>query len=199
MPRLIEATKQARRAQILDAAFNCFTRNGYINTSIADIIKESGLSSGSIYSHFDGKKDILEATLKHRVEGIHKAYHEIPDEPTPREIARFIIQKAPRMGGFNTIMRLHLESNNSPEIRQVTSTIFSTIREFICDALTPWAIQRTAEQAQTEATAQTVNDLVLATADALLLILHGFMIRTSLDSAISAEYLYEVALNLLPE
>ena len=41
MPRLTEATKQARRRQIIDAAFTCFTAKGYTHTSMTDIIRES--------------------------------------------------------------------------------------------------------------------------------------------------------------
>ena len=44
MPRLTDATKAARRAQIIEAAISCFLEKGYTNTSMSDIIKASGLS-----------------------------------------------------------------------------------------------------------------------------------------------------------
>ena len=67
MPRLTDATKAARRTQIIEAAIDCFLDHGYTNTSMSDIIKASGLSSGSIYSHFSGKEDILISAINERL------------------------------------------------------------------------------------------------------------------------------------
>jgi AcrR family transcriptional regulator len=38
------------------AAQRCFTRNGFQATSMQDIFAEAGLSAGSVYSHFTGKR-----------------------------------------------------------------------------------------------------------------------------------------------
>jgi AcrR family transcriptional regulator len=61
MPRLTPRTRDARRQQILSAAQRCFTRNGFQATSMQDIFAESGLSAGSVYSHFTGKDEIITA------------------------------------------------------------------------------------------------------------------------------------------
>src|SRR5258708_10371771 len=61
MPRLTPRTRDARRQQILGAAQRCFTRNGFQATSMQDIFAESGLSAGSVYSHFTGKDEIITA------------------------------------------------------------------------------------------------------------------------------------------
>jgi TetR/AcrR family transcriptional regulator, transcriptional repressor of aconitase len=61
MPRLTPRTRDARRRQILGAAQRCFTRNGFQATSMQDIFAESGLSAGSVYSHFTGKDEIITA------------------------------------------------------------------------------------------------------------------------------------------
>jgi len=53
----------ARREQILQAAIICFSRKGYHLTTMDDIVKESGMSKGSLYWHFKGKKDILFAVM----------------------------------------------------------------------------------------------------------------------------------------
>ena len=46
MPKVTEEHLAQRRQQILDAAANCFARNGFHRTSIQDIIKESGVTAG---------------------------------------------------------------------------------------------------------------------------------------------------------
>lgn len=52
----------ARRGQILQAAIACFSRKGYHLTTMDDIVAESGMSKGSLYWHYDSKKDILLST-----------------------------------------------------------------------------------------------------------------------------------------
>jgi AcrR family transcriptional regulator len=64
MPKVTEEHRQARREQILEAALNCFARNGFHQTSMRDICKEAGLSAGAVYLHFSSKEDIIEETLK---------------------------------------------------------------------------------------------------------------------------------------
>ncbi|BAZ93039.1 transcriptional regulator [Thiohalobacter thiocyanaticus] len=57
--------------QVLGAALNLFTEQGYFNTSIPDIVKASSVSTGSIYHHFRDKEGIarsLYATLVERME-----------------------------------------------------------------------------------------------------------------------------------
>jgi AcrR family transcriptional regulator len=51
-----------RRADILAAALECFTRSGYEATRIEDIRSRSGASIGSIYHHF-GSKERIAAVL----------------------------------------------------------------------------------------------------------------------------------------
>ncbi len=50
-----------RRQQILGAARRCFVREGFHQTSMADIFAESGLSAGSVYGYFKSKNDIIGA------------------------------------------------------------------------------------------------------------------------------------------
>lgn len=59
MPKISAAHEQQRRAQILEAAMACFGRQGYHLTSIDDVVRESGLSVGAIYSYFASKEDLF--------------------------------------------------------------------------------------------------------------------------------------------
>jgi len=56
-----DAHIEARRNQILDAAWACFARDGYHGTSMQDIAAAAGLSAGAIYRYFDGKEAVLHA------------------------------------------------------------------------------------------------------------------------------------------
>lgn len=54
--------QDARRAAILEAAFDAFARYGFRRTSMEDIATATGISRPALYLHFQNKQDIL-ATL----------------------------------------------------------------------------------------------------------------------------------------
>jgi AcrR family transcriptional regulator len=66
MPRISAARAQARRRQIVEAALICFARQGFHKTTMQDVVKQSGLSPGSIYCHFRSKQDIIVAVVEER-------------------------------------------------------------------------------------------------------------------------------------
>ncbi len=51
--------REQRRSEILDAALTCFLRSGYTGTSMDDIVRESGLSKGTLYWHFTNKQELF--------------------------------------------------------------------------------------------------------------------------------------------
>lgn len=57
MPKISAEHREKRRAQILDAAWRCFYRNGVQPTTMEEIIAESGLSASAMYRYFKGGKD----------------------------------------------------------------------------------------------------------------------------------------------
>ena len=50
---------EERKAQIYQAALTCFSRKGYHQTTMDDIVAESGLSKGTLYWYFEGKKELF--------------------------------------------------------------------------------------------------------------------------------------------
>ena len=51
-------TAQTQRA-LLDAARDVFTRHGFAEASIADVVERAGSSVGSLYHHFGGKSELF--------------------------------------------------------------------------------------------------------------------------------------------
>ncbi len=66
MPRVTDAHRESRRRQILDASVECFAREGFHRSSMAQIIAEAGVSAGTIYLYFTGKEEIVEAIAEER-------------------------------------------------------------------------------------------------------------------------------------
>jgi len=207
MPRLTDATKAAREAQNAQAAVSCFLEKGYTNTSMSDIIKASGLSSGSIYSHFSGKEDILTTAINERLENIKKLYETLPEGAGPQDILEIIYTNQMVNENFSAMLRIRLESLHAPEIARATANIMPLLQGIIVKTLTPWAAeqlrvlheinpdpaQRTPEQ---EAL---ITDYARDTADAFMMIFQGYMLRSFFGNPKEKDHLYRVALALLPE
>lgn len=58
-----EKTKQRNRAVILKSARECFLQNGYDDVTVRDIIRETGLASGTFYNYFEDKPAVFNALL----------------------------------------------------------------------------------------------------------------------------------------
>jgi TetR/AcrR family transcriptional regulator, transcriptional repressor of aconitase len=63
MPKVTEKYIDNRRQQIIDAAYRCFARKGFHQTTMREIYAEAGLSPGAIYHYFESKDDIIEASF----------------------------------------------------------------------------------------------------------------------------------------
>lgn len=55
-----------RREEILDAAFEVFSRTGYAASSLNEIARVVGMSQPGMMHHFDGKAAMLQAVLERR-------------------------------------------------------------------------------------------------------------------------------------
>jgi AcrR family transcriptional regulator len=83
MPKISDAKRETRRQQILDAALRCFSRDGFHNTTTADIVRESGVSQGALYLYFATKEDIILALAddRHQNEAIINALAQREQDP----------------------------------------------------------------------------------------------------------------------
>lgn len=60
----------ARKKQIVNAAYDLFIEKGYAATSIQDVLDKAGISKGTFYNHFTSKGECLRAILELIVEEI---------------------------------------------------------------------------------------------------------------------------------
>ena len=51
------------KERILDEALTLFSENGYDGTSVEQIAEKVGIKAPSLYKHFKGKEDILNAII----------------------------------------------------------------------------------------------------------------------------------------
>jgi TetR/AcrR family transcriptional regulator, repressor for uid operon len=130
MPKIKAETLAARRGQVLQAAETCFARQGFHQTTIQDVIRESGLSAGCIYSYFASKEDLIQAIGedRHTRDG---ALLTFTPETDPRESLRAIaaaflgdLQKEQGLRTRRVALQLWAEALRDNVVRdQVTSGI----------------------------------------------------------------------------
>jgi AcrR family transcriptional regulator len=178
MPKITEQQRDARRAEITAAALRCFTRSGYQQTSMADIISESGLSAGAIYSYFPSKKDLIREVAA-RVLANRRAELIAAEEErvlSPAEIVGVIAEGFGRDAPIAALIQTWGEATVDPDIRDLMLTALGTIREAIVDALVRWA--RTQPQSSTEGADPAL--WAELTAPVLMSVLPGFALQRAL-------------------
>jgi AcrR family transcriptional regulator len=67
-PKLTDTYTDLRKEQILAAAWDCFVEKGYQETTMREIARRLGASTGVIYTYFQGKEEVLEAILAQSLE-----------------------------------------------------------------------------------------------------------------------------------
>jgi len=80
MARVTEAHVEARRNQILDAAWACFARRGYHQTTMQDIARDAGISAGAIYRYYASKEAVLAAITERNTQRYMELLADIQSE-----------------------------------------------------------------------------------------------------------------------
>ena len=174
---------------------------------MSDIIKASGLSSGSIYSHFSGKEDILVSAINERLENVKNLYAALPEGAGPQDILEIIYTNQMVNENFSAMLRIRLESLHAPEIARATANVMPLLQGIIVKTLTPWATEQLSvlheinpDPAQrTPERSALIADYARDTADAFMMVFQGYMLRSFIGNTEEKDRLYRVALALLPE
>ncbi len=81
-PGLRERNKEQNRERILDAARRCFVERGYDAVTVRDIIRLTGLATGTFYNYYPDKEAVFAALVEDYVRGITRELHEIRSSAT---------------------------------------------------------------------------------------------------------------------
>ena len=85
---------EAKRAVILGTAKMLFSQKGFFGTSVSDIVRESGLPVGTIYTYFKSKEEIVRQIVD---EGWADLYGRLQaalgEKATPEEAFRALLDR----------------------------------------------------------------------------------------------------------
>ena len=74
-----QVEKNNKYHQILEAAVKVFSRQGFHQSTVAQIAKEAGVADGTIYLYFKGKDDILVQFFSFRTKQVFESFREAVD------------------------------------------------------------------------------------------------------------------------
>ncbi|GLY16639.1 TetR/AcrR family transcriptional regulator [Kineosporia rhizophila] len=148
MPRVTEEYRAARRRQIVVAAANLFSSNGFHATSMADVISASQLSAGAVYRYFRSKEELIGAVSELALETADEIFGRLLDDeraaPSPGEVIETVVRTLtnrnevigvdlPRMA-----LQVWAEAIRSPELAERAHLAFSGLKARHVEAARRW-------------------------------------------------------------
>ena len=142
MPKVTEAHLEARRQQILDAAFNCFARDGFHQTTMQDICREADLSPGAVYRYFDSKEEIIEASCMESQQQLASVLHASEERGGTLQVLDEIVDvffgmlAQPQAQAENRLnIQLWGEAIRNPKVKEVSFRVRSAIVSHLCEVI----------------------------------------------------------------
>ncbi len=133
--------REARRAEVLNAALTVFAKKGYHGTSISDIIEAAGIARGTFYLYFKNKRAIFEELLSTFLAQIGGAVHRVQvaeDAPEPvlqiRENVTRVMDLLLTHADFTRLL-LRQAMGQDPDFDQYLSAFYDRILDLIQGAL----------------------------------------------------------------
>lgn len=137
MPKVTEEHRLARRRQIVDAARRCVIEQGFHKTTMADVIRESGLSAGAVYGYFKSKEEIVAAIAEEALSTVDELFEKILASEKPlspfdalEAALNHIVAIAERPGGDVTRIAIQAwaEALRNPAIMETAQSKYSKLR-----------------------------------------------------------------------
>ncbi|MEU8224885.1 TetR/AcrR family transcriptional regulator [Kribbella sp. NPDC048915] len=186
MPKVTEEHRLARRAQIVAAARSCVIEQGFHKTTMADVIRTSGLSAGAVYGYFKSKEEIVGAIAEDALSTVDEFFNTLlassePLSPLAALDAAIhqVVAIAERPGGDVTRVAVQAwaESLRNPEVKAIAVGKYSQLREHM---------EAVARRAQADGTLDPDTDPRWI-AQAMFGLLPGFIIQRLLIGDVTAD------------
>lgn len=128
--------------RIEEATIECARRTGIAAMSMADIIRESGLSAGAIYGYYKGKDELLEALARHVVGARVAVLDEMAARspvPHPADgLQEFMEMAAGPLRDGGLVVQIWGMSANSESIGAITGEAYRQLSVHLAGYLGAW-------------------------------------------------------------
>ena len=196
MPKVSQEHRDARRDEIATAATRAFLAKGLQQTSMADIIAESGLSAGAFYGHFTSKQEVIlevaRRTTTNRIAELADVASR--DElPEPGEVLRTILTGLATDidGDTRLLVQVWGMAMVDPTVAGLALEVFADLREAYRSYFVAWAVQRRG-MPETEA-----QEWAAARLPVMLGLGQGYILQAALNDEFDRDQYLAVAGELL--
>jgi AcrR family transcriptional regulator len=186
VPKISAAHEQHRRAQILEAAMACFARQGYHATSMDDVVRESGLSVGAIYSYFASKEDLFLALSDDRASQTLAYLNDLFRRPGPmadktqEAVDYFFGLLSDELVSLARVnVEFLSEAAKSERVKEGQQRRCESVRQFMC-----WLLTEAQRQGgiRADVDVQAAAELMMALNEGILLLSVSGLRKVSLDA-----------------
>ncbi|HPC48287.1 MAG TPA: TetR/AcrR family transcriptional regulator [Deltaproteobacteria bacterium] len=99
--------KAETRRMIMAAARRVFSEKGFHKAQIADIVREAGVSTGSVYAHFKDKRNLYEQIIRENLESLRVTLKELSQTNTPADARERVSRWRPAFTAFFDYVEEH--------------------------------------------------------------------------------------------
>jgi TetR/AcrR family transcriptional regulator, transcriptional repressor of aconitase len=176
MPRITDERRSARRQQILDAARQCFLREGFQATSMSDVLQAAQLSAGAVYNYFPSKEDLIAAISQQALADVAATFERMREDELPpldEALTAVFSHQAPmdaQRESAKLLVQVWAESLRSPTLSAKVVPIFRAVTDVFTNLVTAYQDKGVIA---TAAPAATIADILLST-------LHGIILRRAI-------------------
>jgi AcrR family transcriptional regulator len=141
-PRSADRPPGFTREQLLKAAAEVFAAKGFENASLQTIASRAGVTSATVYRHFESKADLLLGVVEQAIHAMPVAERlEGRDVLTPRDFAKMISSYAdPGLGTLRRLaIEIHAAASRDPEegglLRDLNERIHRNLSTKLADCM----------------------------------------------------------------
>ena len=147
LPKITEKQRDARREQILTAAWKCFHSRGIHATSMEQIIREAGLSAGAVYLYFKSKEELILSAIAAQMTAVREEVLPLLEKAQPETPAEFIQQVTESIARFTSRMDFDLnavilmcwsEAQTNPKVKALVRSYQKGYRKSLSKLVERW-------------------------------------------------------------
>lgn len=154
MKKATVRSKEATHERIVDAAARAIRRSGYDGTSVADIMKEAGLTHGGFYAHFASREAMLaEAADRAGADAVAASARTAANSPPEQALLRMMAaylshEHLNAVEEGCPVVALGSEMpRQAPEVRRATTRRIKEMIDVVARQLPDWGQPAAHEQA----------------------------------------------------
>jgi AcrR family transcriptional regulator len=123
MPRFTPTERRRIRDRLVESGYERFPTDGLDGTAISDLTDDAGIATGTFYSFFDSKEELLATVLQREARDVYEDLQEILDahEDDPETAIRRFLERASAAIVENPLFRRTVSRDERDRIQSALS------------------------------------------------------------------------------